>query len=898
MNVAERLSRNDSATRLVVRCLGRFRLEDQAGNQMRLRTRKARAMLAALALNGRPMSRDALADLLWSDRAEEQARSSLRQTIFELQHFDGEDLPILSVGRDEIAVRSDLVVTDVDLIRRAANEGDWPRLMALLEDCEPGLLTDLDGLDVQYDDWLRGERAQEPARTFGCAIDAVERCLETAGPRAAQDLVAEVLRLFPESEEATRLAMRIDHELGDNPGLHRHFHGLRDRLRDDYGAEPAQVTVGLFERLTAGVNQPELAEHVFGASEIIRTRTEPASTSSQKAKIAAIVAVVSIVIAAALIVARMTMTPGADEPVLVAVLPFEEQPAGDRFIADGLGEQTRLALSRNSAIRVLGRTTTSAMTAERLEPRNYLQRFGVTHLLEGSVLRSGNKLLVSVSLTRTSDGVAVWQDKFQGRMGEPFALQDAIAEGIEGKLRARLASGGGRRAEEIATTPEVYALYSQARQLISTRERPNFRRAEALLRQAVKADPNYAPAWSLLGAAIYFNGRIAIVDSKARAEGLAAVRRALALAPNFAPAHATLALIQGETSPEAEPQLRRAVALDPSYSEAWNWLGNSLASQARLPEAIAAYERALEIDPLMQPAVINLSSIAAESQDRAASERLLRRTLKAGAVPELVDALKANQAYARGDYSEALKLLQARGLDAKGGPKRLLWGNWFETLTAIGYYDYLHQVTGCPDWYAPLVDERALPPTTFEGKPVTPEEFWTSDFFSAPASRALVVLHRPQDLVRLYRAGYRDADDFISSTARRDMLPELAANLAVALKSKAADEEANYILVEAGRRLEQMMQRGPSRSAPARLAMVRAVQGERAQAIALLRKAISIGWLPDGRAISLDLSREPAFQSLRGDPQFEAVRKRILDHVTKERAELKGWKPRAPLPPT
>ena len=70
---------------------------------------------------------------------------------------------------------------------------------------------------------------------------------------------------------------------------------------------------------------------------------------------------------------------------------------------------------------------------------------------------------------------------FRGRMGEPFGLQDAIANGIEGNLRSRLAPQGGRRAEQIATTHEVYGLYSEARTLIASRERDGFRRAEALL---------------------------------------------------------------------------------------------------------------------------------------------------------------------------------------------------------------------------------------------------------------------------------------------------------------------------------------------------------------------------------------------------------------------------------
>lgn len=881
MNVAERVKKGDSATRLVVRCLGRFRLDDQSGNQLQLRTRKARALLAALAVGGRPMSRDVLADLLWSDRGEAQARASLRQTIFELQHFGGDE-PVLVAGRDDVSLRKDSVVTDIDLIRGAAADNDWPRLLALLGDSEPGLLTDLDGLDPEFDDWLRLGRALEPARTLATTIDSIERCLAEGGPRAALDLVSEILRLDPVNEQATRLAMRIDHELGDSGALHRHFAVLRDHLHDEFDADPSPETAALFAALSNGHAGP--VKVTAAREEPVRSSAGPARWRMAIAPLIALLAVAGLIGA---LVLRDRAQPVTAGRTVVAVLPFDEQPRGDGYIAEGLWEQTRAALTRNSAIRVLGRTTTEVMAQQKLSPAQYLKRLGVTHLLEGSVRHNGPDLLVSVSLTRTSDGLTVWEDMFRGRMGKPFALQDAIAEGIEGKLRARLAPGGGRRADQIATTPEVYALYSEARALISTRERANFRRAEALLRQAVKADPNYAPALSLLGAAIYFNGRIAIVDAKARAEGMAVTRRALSMAPNFAPAYATLALIEGEASPQAEAQLRRAVALDPSYSEAWHWLGNALLYRSRYREAQQAYERALEIDPLFQPTIFNLQSIAGDRGDEAAMDRLLARVRRAGANAELITGLRADRAFVRGDYSGTLDLLRKNGLDGYGHPRGLLWTRWFETLTAIGYYDVLHRVTGCPEWYAPLVRGEALPPRTFEGKPITPEEFWTSLFFSTPATRAMIELGHSRDVVSLYRAGFRDADDFVSRTESRNMLPELSVNVAVALEMQGSDEEASYLLTQASQRVEQSLKLMPNnRLAYGRLAIIRAAQRDRPEALSQLEAALRAGWHPDGRNVALDLAKEPAFRELRGDPRFEAARKRILQHIAKERAEL------------
>ena len=463
--------------------------------------------------------------------------------------------------------------------------------------------------------------------------------------------------------------------------------------------------------------------------------------------------------------------PAATSPdgasVVVAVLPFDGRSAADEFLASGVWEHTLTALARNSSLRLLGRASTAAMAQQKQPPEQYRRRFGVTHVLEGSVRRSGDHVLVSVSLSRTSDGVSVWQDILRAKMGEPFSLEDAIANGIEGKLRGRLAPQGGKRAEQIATTPEVFALYSEARRLVYSRERQSARRAEALLREAVAKDPNFAPGWALLGSAIHFTSRLGIADLRARREASAAVNRALTLAPNLAEAHATSALIQGGGSPAEERALRRAVALDPNYMEAWLWLGNSLASQSRTQEAVAAYERAVEIDPLFERAVQNLAGTASETGNRVAFDRLVRRIIRAGARRELIASVRAKQLYSQGDYSGAANILLEVGLDAHHHSPSLLWPNWLETLTSLGRFEVLHSITGCPEWYAPLLRGAALPPTKVDGRAVSPEEFWTSGFFSTPASRAMVNYGHSKDLVRLYRQGFRNADDFISQTRQR-----------------------------------------------------------------------------------------------------------------------------------
>ena len=881
MNVPDRIgSALGAGERCLVRCLGRFGIEDFAGNALHIRSRKARALVAALALSGRGLSRDKIADLLWSDRGQAQARSSVRQAIFEIQH-SGAGAELLVVGRDELAVSRPLLVTDIELIRAAAEANDWALLAALLAKCDEGLLTDLDGLDGEFDMWLRTARAGEPSATIAAALDAADDCAGES-PRAAMAIVAEVLRIDPANERAVRTAMQVDHELGDAGAVRRHYEALKDHLRADYDAEPSEETADLFHRLTRsnGNALSGLVEPFAPPKRLQQT----IRASRGGGWVLGIGALAALALAIALLIGlTRPKTPPADSsPVLVAVLPFEQHGNGDAFLAEGLWDDTRSALARNAALRVLGRATTTAAVQHKLSPDQYRRRFGVAYLLEGVVRRSGERTLVSVSLTRTSDGLAIWEDNFPVAAGEPFALQAAIADGIAGKLRARVAPGGGRRAEQIATSAEVYGLYSQARTLLRRRDPEQISRASALLRRATAADPNYAPAWSSLAAALYLERPGVSGQAERNREARAAARRAIALAPNLAEAHATLALIDGDNSPDSEAPLRHAVALDPSYAEAWTWLGNALASQSRDREAEQAYRRAVELDPLWFVPAQNLVSVAIDGGDRAAIGALFAKLTTAGADADLLSMLRAQERMGASDYSEAVRLLTAVRDRTGAGYLSL----WCEVLTRLGYPDAAMRF-GAPSWYGPVVRSERTPPTVVNGRPVSPADFWQAPLLPSISGRAMVNRGRGAELVRLYRAQFGTADAFIAGVRPSVSLPYLAPTLAIALRSVGSREEADEILAAAAADAGAKLRRAPaSGELHAVLAYVRAAQGRNEEALQLLAQAEDRGWLPDGSEQALDLDQEPAFSMLRRDARLRVLRQRILDHIARERSEL------------
>jgi len=883
---------------LLLQCLGALRLRDSAGIDLTPRTRKARALLAVLALGNRSLSRTRLADLLWSDRGEEQARSSIRQAIFELRRVDPDRELVRSPGRDEVELDAGQVKTDLMLIRLAAESGDDEQLVRMLSAAEPGLLTDLDGLDPEFDSWLQVERANEPARTLATALDAAQGALDRSDLRSAQSIVAGVQRLDSGSEEAARLAMRVDHALGDRGALNRHFDLFQKRLRDEYGASPSSETLELFRELNGatelGDGKPVTTQETAQTEPLGEAASEAASIQGQvRGRSRLLPALMAAFALALLVLAGMAIWQMRAPPVaaakapLLAVLPFEQIPKGDGSLADGLWEDTRSLLSQNGTVRVLGRTTTQAMAEDGLTPKAYHERLGVDYILDGSVQRQGDRVRVTVSLTRTADGVGIWEQAFNGRLGDPLALQGAIAQGIEGRIRGRLARGGGALAEQIATNPEVYSLYSEARAQLRRRNVADTESATDLLRQAIMRDPNFAPARASLAIALSLGRPSPVSTSDRQIEAIAEARRAIALAPNLSQAHASLALAEGMGSAVSEQALKRAVALDPGNAEAWTWLGNVRNQQFRPDEAMAAYWKAVEIDPLWKPAAINLASDLVKFGNGRAVERLVSLIDRTGGDPGLAVNIQSMAQIHGGDYSSGVARLLAYRRNKLDGSTGVAKGGLFEGLMRLGYYREANKLSEGDEWFAPVMRGEAMPPDMIDGVKVGPRDYWLADYFPTYASRAAIKLGQAGDLVDKYRRGFRSSDDFITTLTADGTLPNVTPNLAVALIETGDKAEAGRLLAAAGQYAAQGLARsGNDRNLMLGLARIRAVQQRHKEALDLISAAVGRGWLPDGLHEALDLADEPAFRDLRGDPRFEALRARILAHIARERREL------------
>jgi serine/threonine-protein kinase len=298
--------------------------------------------------------------------------------------------------------------------------------------------------------------------------------------------------------------------------------------------------------------------------------------------------------------------PGVAEPSRIpslAVLPFANLSADkeNEYFSDGLAEDIIDALAQVPGLRVMARTSAFAFRGRDVDVREIGTRLNVEHVLEGSVRRAGNRIRVTAQLVMASDGFHLWSQRFDREMTDVFAIQDDISQAIVEKLRVRLAADRPlvrRHTDNV----EAYNLYLKARYQFFRSTPEGLAKSKDYYEQAIALDPNYALAWH--GLAGFYNvlGVFGQIPPKAaNAQAAQATAKALQLDNLLAEAYAMMgALRAGEFDWKgAELEFSRALELDPKSQDVLKWYDYYyLGPMKRVDEAVAAFLKALEIDPL------------------------------------------------------------------------------------------------------------------------------------------------------------------------------------------------------------------------------------------------------------------------------------------------------------
>jgi TolB-like protein len=302
----------------------------------------------------------------------------------------------------------------------------------------------------------------------------------------------------------------------------------------------------------------------------------------------------------------------------VAVLPFENLSANQEnaFFADGVQDEILTNLAKVAGLNVISRT--SVMRYKTVGERNLpdiAKLLGVSHVVEGSVQRSGGRVRVNAQLIDAKSDMELWGQTYDRDLADVFAIQSELAEQIVSQLKATLSPEEKAAIEQRPTADlAAYDLYIRAKRLIayaffSTPQAESLFEAVGLLNQAIERDPAFALAYYQLAYAhdeIYFIGtdhtpaRLAMAD--------AAIQSLTRLLPNSGEAHLALAkhLYWGYRDYDrAREELNLARKTLPNEPLAFLLAGYIDRRQGRWDQSIKNLERAVEIDP-ESPAAISV----------------------------------------------------------------------------------------------------------------------------------------------------------------------------------------------------------------------------------------------------------------------------------------------------
>jgi TolB-like protein/DNA-binding winged helix-turn-helix (wHTH) protein/Flp pilus assembly protein TadD len=291
----------------------------------------------------------------------------------------------------------------------------------------------------------------------------------------------------------------------------------------------------------------------------------------------------------------------------LAVLPLESlsSDASQDYFADGMTDELITHLGQISALRVISRTSVMPYKGARKPLPQIARELNVDAVVEGTVLRSGDRVRITAQLIEAAADKHLWAESYEGDVRDALVLQRQVARAIAEQIRINLTPREQAVLKNAqAVNPEAYEAYLKGRYFWNKRTADGLKTAIDYFNQAIKKEPNYAQAYTgladsyaLLGDWEY--GVLTPKEAFPRAE--AAATKALELDNTLAEAHTSLAFsldVFDWNWQSAEREFKRAIELNPSYATAHQWYAWHLLILGRNSEGIIELRKAESLDPL------------------------------------------------------------------------------------------------------------------------------------------------------------------------------------------------------------------------------------------------------------------------------------------------------------
>ncbi len=300
---------------------------------------------------------------------------------------------------------------------------------------------------------------------------------------------------------------------------------------------------------------------------------------------------------------RGRTSPGSIRSLVVLPLASLSGDPDQDYFVEGMTDALRQYLEGVGSLRVISRTSSMHYRGSGKPLPDIARELKVDAVVDGSVLRSGDRVRINVELIHAGTDRHLWSNGYERDLRDVFVLQAEVARRIAEEIRVTLTPRDRAQLARVRNPdPEAYRAYSNGRVLWNKRNEQDLKKAIGFFQLAIDRDPNYALAYDGLADCWLPLGWYGFLPpSETFPHARAAITKALSLDDSMAETHTSLAFVNMYYDRDwagAEREFRRAIELNPNYANGHHWYGEYLSLVGRHAEAIAESQRARELDPL------------------------------------------------------------------------------------------------------------------------------------------------------------------------------------------------------------------------------------------------------------------------------------------------------------